>query len=186
MGAASLIAVLEARGVGVEVTARELSEATGIVAGSIAGFLNHNILKGRVIKGGTRRFATYALSSQDAPTGRRLKCAYCGQWGMQANSRKVTGVGQVAVCCLPQFPVPAPQPKRGERSPEGRPKAESKEPWKPWSVERKPSEPAKPAEGSNVVRDERVRLGRYGVHPSEVTPLFSALGVGRYLEGDRA
>jgi hypothetical protein len=110
-----------------------------------------------------------------------MQCTCCGQIKPRKGCKTIPGQGLACAECAPALLPSAP--KKATRSPEGRPKAESKDAWKPWTVERKPTEPAQAAETPGVVRLMPAYDPRYGVDPAQpVIGGFASMGIGRYLE----
>lgn len=140
-GCAAAMAVLRKHGPGVGLTCHQIAAESGLSSSAISGLLKGHIDAGRVIKTGERRSTVYKLVALSG-----FVCRSCGQDKPTEGSRRIMGTGLCCAECAEELrPMPLPVSKRGQRSPEGRPPAESKAPWRPANAGRPLSEPALPA-----------------------------------------
>lgn len=143
--------------------------------------------------------------STDTKKPRQMLCRCCGQTRPRKDCKTVAGTGLVCAECVPELqpsapaPVPAPKPApeivKAPAVPRhrstARPRPTITAPWTPRQVDRLPTEPAQPASDAAIPPGVKVTVrptprGRFEVDPATVTPLFSALGPGRYLESEGA
>ncbi len=200
-----LLAVLRERGAGVHLNCKELAAASGVPHVNVAALLRHAADAGVVEIGGAPRRHTYALTGKTVEAGRRMNCPACGENVLRKGAVLVPGLGYCCSACGkdPQR-MAAGRAKKAQMQgqqigdwpkrrgpdwasvkPGGNPYTESLAPWRPATVQRKPSEPAQPADGPNVTRaPSRNYDPRYQVEPgTRVLGGFATMGIGRYLDG---
>jgi hypothetical protein len=142
-------------------TSAELAVAAGVESPQIRALLRYSIEQGRVIVSATSpRRQTYRL-----------------------------GEPGTAAAPAPKAEAKPAQAEGGcKRGPRGK---TITEPWTPRKAGKPVTPAAEQARDAAIPPGVKVTVrptprGRFEVDPASVTPLFSALGPGRYLEGERA
>jgi hypothetical protein len=124
---------------------------------------------------------------------RQMLCTCCSLIKLRKGCKTVPGSGLVCAECVTELPTRTSAPEIVKAPPAPRyrsttrPRPTITAPWTPRETDKPATPPAEPAVAPSVVRTLPPYDPRYGVDPSSVTPMFSALGIGRYLpEGETA